>query len=87
MRDNHILATLAQRLLLNTRAAVRAHFPIGIKRTMARGAHIAHLRVTQRAHHEIAVDRSATLGTNAIVRKLVFAKRDIEILLFSINKI
>ena len=73
--------------LLDARTAVRAHLPVGVERTVARGADVPHLRVADGAHHKVAVDGSTALGADAVVRKLVLTKSNVKVLLLTVDEV
>ena len=54
---------------------------------MAGGADVAHLRVADRADHEVAVDGGAALGADAVVAELVLAQGDVKVLLLAVDEV
>lgn len=54
---------------------------------MARRAHIANLRVADRAHDEVTINGGPTLRADTIVRELMLTQRNVKILLLAIHEI
>ena len=54
---------------------------------MAGRADVADLGVADRAHDEVAVDRRAALGADAVVRQLVLAQGDVQVLLLAVHQV
>lgn len=83
----HDIKPFSGQELLNVRTAVRANLPVGIKRTLARRAHVAHLRVAHRAHHKVLLDGRAAVGARAVLGKLTLTQGHVELLLLTIRAI
>ena len=54
---------------------------------MAGRADVADLGVADRADDEVAIDRGAALGADAVVGQLVLAKGDVEVLLLAVDEV
>ena len=73
--------------LLDAGAAVRADLPVGIEWSVTGRADVAHLRVADGTDHEVAVDGGAALGADAVVRELVLAQGNVEVLLLTVDEV